>query len=234
MRKRINMAEGFERMQLRSMTDKEKEGDPNQGEARETNQARKRTQPVDPTDNTVNPIDGLDDIDRALRVSTKQVKKFWYLPDLKNTRLREIAETRLPHPGDPVKILINAPELKQFFPTTTFEICLDTDKMYTYTEPKVDIVIGLEPNPFDIEELENHYRNQTRAEEVEHWMERIPLMERTIPTTEVMPLEEFESNVNKTFQVMSVVRKSIMRIVPSISSVRLRNNKGIRHLAAIY
>ena len=138
-KKKQNMAEGGERMQLRSMTDKEKEGDPNQGDARETNQGQKRTQPVAPTDTTVNPIDGLDDIDRALRVSTKQVKKFWYLPDLKNTRLREIAETCLPHPRDPMKILINAPELKQFFLTTTFEICLDTGRMYTYTEPEVDI-----------------------------------------------------------------------------------------------
>ena len=33
--------------------------------------------------------DGLDDIDRALRHSTKKVRKFWYIPDLKNMRLRD-------------------------------------------------------------------------------------------------------------------------------------------------
>ena len=47
--------------------------------------------------------DGLDDIDRAVRVSTKKVMKFWYIPDLKNTQLRNIADSRLPHPNDPLK-----------------------------------------------------------------------------------------------------------------------------------
>ena len=32
-------------------------------------------------------------------------------------------------------------------------------------------------------------------------MERIPLMERTTPTTEVMPLREFENNVGKFFKL---------------------------------
>ena len=80
--------------------------------------------------------------------------------------------------------------------------------MYTYTEPEVDIGIGLEPDPFDIEELTNHYRNQTRTEEVEHRMERIPLMERTIPTTEVIPLAEFENNINKLFKLCNLYGKA--------------------------
>ena len=143
-----------------------------------------------------------------MRFSTKQVKKFWYLPDLKNTRLREIAESHLPHQSDPLKILINAPELKQFFPTTTFEICLDTGKMYTYTDLKVDIGVRLKPKLFDTDELENHFKEQTRTEEVEHRMERIPLMERTIPTTEVMPLKEFEGNVNKLFKLCQMYGKT--------------------------
>ena len=195
-------------MQLRSMTDKEKGGDPNQGDARDPNQVQKEAQPVAPTDTTVDPIDGLDDIDKALRVSTKQAKKFWYLPDLKNTRLREIAESCLPHPSDPLEILINSPELKQFFPTTTFEICLDSGRMYTYTDPKVDIGVVLEPDPFDTDELENHFKEQTKVEEVEHCMERIPLMERTMSTTEVMPLEKFESNVNKFFKLCQMYGKA--------------------------
>ena len=95
----------------------------------------------------------------------------------------------------PLKILISAPKLKQFFPITTFEICLDSGRMYTYTEPKVDIGVGLEPDPFKIDELENQFKEQTKVAEVEHHMERIPLMERTT-LTKVMALEEFEGNVN--------------------------------------
>ena len=73
--------------------------------------------------------------------------------------------------------------------------------MYTYTDPKVDIRVGLEPDPFDIDKLENHFREHTKVVEVKHQMERIPLMERTTPTTEVMPLKEFENNIGKFFKL---------------------------------
>ena len=106
------MAEDRERMQTRSMTGKEKGADPNEENAHSPNQGQEDTQPTAMMDRTQNPIYELDDIDRYLRVSTKKVRKFWHIPDLKNTRLRDIAETRLPHPHDPIKILINAPELK--------------------------------------------------------------------------------------------------------------------------
>ena len=143
----------------------------------------------------------MDDIDRAVRISTKKVRKFWYIPDLKNTQLRNIPESRLPHSNDPLEILINAPELKRFFQTTTFEICIDSGKMYTYTDPKVDIRVGLDPYPFDIDSLENHFKEHTKVAEVKHQMERIPLMERTTHTTEVMPLREVENNIGKFFKL---------------------------------
>ena len=54
-----------------------------------------------------------------------------------------MGELRLQHPNDPMHILINAPELKRFFKTSTFEISIDSGKMYTYTDPKVDIGVGL-------------------------------------------------------------------------------------------
>ena len=195
-------------MQLRSMTDKEKGSNPNQGNTQDENQGQKVTQLAAPTDTTTDPIDGLDDIDRALRVNTRKVKKFCYLPDLKNTRLRDIADSRLPHPNDPLMILINAPELKWFFSTTTFKTCLDSGKMYMYTDPKVDIGVGLESDPFNQEQLENHFKEQTKMAEVEHHMERIPLMERTTPTTEVMPLEEFEGNEDKFYKLCQMYGKA--------------------------
>ena len=73
--------------------------------------------------------------------------------------------------------------------------------MYRYTDPKVDIGVGLEDEPFDIEKLEDHFKEHTKVTEVYHQMERIPLMERTTPTTEVMPLREFKNNVGKFFKL---------------------------------
>ena len=197
------MAEEGERMQLRSMVDKDKENNPSEGVTHHDSEGSEDTQPI--TTTTANPThewsDRLDDIDRAVRVSTKKVRKFWYIPDLKNTQLGDITDSRLPHPNDPLEILINAPELKRFFKTSTFEMCIDNGKMYTYTDPKVDIGVGIEPDPFDIDKLEDHFREHTKVTEVQHQMERIPLMERTTPTTEVMPLKEFENNVGKFFKL---------------------------------
>ena len=197
------MAEGGDRMQLRSMVDKDKEDNRSEGTTHHDGERPDNIETITPV--TTNPThewsDGLDDIDRAVRVSTRKVRKFWYIPDLKNTQLKNIADSRLPHPNDPMEILINAPELKRFFKTSTFEISIDSGKMYTYTDPKVDIGVGLEVDPFDIDKLEDHFKEHTKVTEVNHQMERIPLMERTMPTTEVMPLREFENNIGKFFKL---------------------------------
>ena len=189
-------------MQLRSMVDKDKEDNRGEGTTHdgEGPDITETVTPVD-TDHTQEWSDGLDDIDRAVRVSSRKVRKFWYIPDLKNTQLKNIGDSRLQHPNDPMHILINAPELKRFFKTSTFEISIDSGKMYTYTDPKVDIGVGLEDMPFDIEKLEDHFKEHTKVPEVYHQMERIPLMERTTPTTEVMPLREFENNIGKFFKL---------------------------------
>ena len=197
------MAEGGDRMQLRSMVDKDKENNRSEGTTHHDGERSDNIETITPV--TTNPThewdDGLDDIDRAIRVSTRKVRKFWYIPDLKNTQLKNIADSRLPHPNDPMEILINAPELKRFFKTSTFEISIDSGKMYTYTDPKVDIGVGLEADPFDIDKLEDHFREHTKVTEVNHQIERIPLMERRTPTTEVMPLREFEDNIGKFFKL---------------------------------
>ena len=194
------MAEGGDRMQLRSMVDKDKEGTRSEGTTPHDNEGPDSVETVTPVP-THEWSDGLDDIDRAIRVSTRKVRKFWYIPDLKNTQLKNIADSRLSHPNDPMEILINAPELKRFFGTSTFEISIDSGKMYTYTDPKVDIGVGLEADPFDIDKLEDHFKEHTKVTEVYHQMERIPLMERRTPTTEVMPLREFEDNIGKFFKL---------------------------------
>ena len=189
-------------MQLRSMVEKDKESsrgetNPHDGEGPDAAETITPT----PDDNTQEWSDGLDDLDRAVRVSSRKVRKFWYIPDLKNTQLKNMGDLRLQHPNDPMHILINAPELKRFFKTSTFEISIDSGKMYTYTDPKVDIGVGLEDMAFDIEKLEEHFKEYTKVPEVYHQMERIPLMERVTPTTEVMPLREFENSINKFFKL---------------------------------
>ena len=85
----IKMAEG-DRMQLRSMVNKDKED--NRGEvATHDGEGPDITETITPvaTDHTQEWSDGLDDIDRAVRVSSRKVKKFWYIPDLKNTQLKK-------------------------------------------------------------------------------------------------------------------------------------------------
>ena len=190
-------------MQLRSMVDKDKGDNRSEGATHHDSGRPEDTETITPA--TTNPThelsDGLDDIDRTVRVSTRKVRKFWYIPDLKNTQLKNIADSRLPHPNDPLEIPINAPELKRFFKTSTFEICIDNGKMYTYTDPKVDIGVGLEPDPFDIDKLEGYFMGYTKETKVKHQMERIPLMERTTLTTEVMPLREFKNNISKFFKL---------------------------------
>ena len=187
-------------MQLRSMVDKEKE---NNRSNRTTHHDGERSENTDPsTSNLTHENDTeIDDIYRAVRVSNRGVRMFWYIPDLRNTQLRNIADARLPHPNEPLQILIKAPELRRFFKTSTFEICIDNGRIYTYTDPKVDIGVGLADEPFELGKLEEHLRELTKVSEFTHQMERIPLMERTTPTTEVMALGEFENNVGKFFKL---------------------------------
>ena len=164
----IKMAEG-DRMQLRSMVDKDKEDNLGEG-ATHDGEGPDITETVTPvtTDQIQEWSDGLDNIDRVVRVSSRKVRKFWYIPDLKNTQLKNLGDARLQHPNDPMHILINAPELKRFFKTSTFEISIDSGKMYTYTDPKVDIGVGLEDMAFDIEKLEDHFKEHTKVPEVYH------------------------------------------------------------------
>ena len=194
------MAGEGERMQLRSMVDKDKEDNRSERATHHDGERSENTE-SSTTKPTQESGDELDDIYRAVRVSNRGVRMFWYIPDLKNTQLKNITDSRLPHPNDPLQILIKAPELRRFFKTSTFEICIDNGKMYTYTDPKVDIGVGLADEPFELDKLEEHFREHTKVTEVTHQMERIPLMERTTPTTEVMSLREFENNVSKFFKL---------------------------------
>ena len=186
-------------MQLRSM-DKEKEN--NRGDTMTHHTGERLEVTESSTSKPTHEIDDkIDDLYRAVRVSNRGVRMFWYIPDLKNTQLKNIADGRLPHPNKPLQILIKAPELRRFFKTSTFEICIDNGRMYMYTDPKVDIGVGLADEPFELDKLEEHFSELTMVSEFTHQMERIPLMERTTPTTEVMALGKFKNNISKFFKL---------------------------------
>ena len=81
------MAGEGERMQLRSMVDKDKEDNWSKGATHHDGERSENTE-TSTTKPTHEGSDGLDDIYRAIRVSNRGVRKFWYIPDLKNTQLK--------------------------------------------------------------------------------------------------------------------------------------------------
>ena len=50
----------------------------------------------------------------------------WYVPNLSNTRMRDMIRDRLPISTGRTKILVNCPQLREFFTTSTFEVDLTT------------------------------------------------------------------------------------------------------------
>ena len=101
--------------------------------------------------------------------------------------------------------------------------------MYTYTDPKVDIGVSLADEPFELDKLEEHFREHTKVTEVAHQMERIPLMERTTPTTEAMTLKEFKKQCKQVLQTMQNVWRGIMQTSSPIGRIRRGNRESIRH-----
>ena len=50
----------------------------------------------------------------------------WYVPNLSNTRVRDLIKDRLPIGPGRGKILFNCPQLREFFTTSTFKVDLTT------------------------------------------------------------------------------------------------------------
>ena len=78
----------------------------------------------------------------------------WYVPNFYNTRVADIIKERLPIETTEGKILFNCPQLREFFPTTTFELDLKTGRVYTYLNPQEDIGIPCQQEEFDLDLLE--------------------------------------------------------------------------------
>ena len=66
----------------------------------------------------------------------------WYVPDFCNTQVGVLIKNRLQINTTRGRILFNCPPLREFFPTSTFELDLTTGQVYTFLTPPEDIPAG--------------------------------------------------------------------------------------------
>ena len=74
----------------------------------------------------------------------------WYVPNLSNTHVRDLVKDRLPISTGRTEILVNCPQLREFFTTPTFEVDLTTLRGYTYLLPSEDIGVPCLQEEFDL------------------------------------------------------------------------------------
>ena len=73
-----------------------------------------------------------------------------YVPDLSNTRVRDIIKNRIHINTGRGKILFNSPQLREFFTTSIFEVDLTTGRVYMYLLPAEDIRVPCQQEEFDL------------------------------------------------------------------------------------
>ena len=77
----------------------------------------------------------------------------WYVPDLNNTRVRDMIKDRLPTSTGRTHITITCPLLRQFFTTSTFKIDLSSGQVYTFLLPPEDMGVPCQQEEFDLNHL---------------------------------------------------------------------------------
>ena len=95
----------------------------------------------------------------------------WYVPDFCNTWVGVLIKNRLPINTTRGRILFNCPPLREFFPTSTFELDLTTGQVYTFLTPPEDIGV-----PCQQEESwqKNYKKIQTPTDYIsKHWKESL-------------------------------------------------------------
>ena len=100
-----------------------------------------------------NPTVNLHKTDNELIMKECTISLDWYVPNFCNTRVADIIKERLPIETTEGKILFNCPPLREFFPTTTFELDLKTGQVYTYLNHQEDIGIPCQQEEFDLDLL---------------------------------------------------------------------------------
>ena len=86
----------------------------------------------------------------------------WYVPDFYNTRVGTLIKNRLPTNTTRGRILFNCPPIREFFPTSTFELDLTMGRVYTFLTPPEDIGALCQQEEFDLElrKTAKRHRNQ--------------------------------------------------------------------------
>ena len=124
----------------------------------------------------------------------------WYVPNLSNTRVRDVIKHRLPISTGRGKILFNCPHLRKFFTTSTFEVDLTTGQVYMYLLPPEDIGVPCQQEEFDVNLLREQF--QKHPDPLEHHAEelkRIPLIRKT--AADIMDIGETEEKIGQYYQL---------------------------------
>ena len=122
----------------------------------------------------------------------------WYVPNLVNTRVRDLIKNRLPISTGRGKVLFNCPQLREFYTTSTFELDLTSGRVYTYLSPPEDIGVGCQQDVFNINLLKEHFQKQ--LDPVEHHTEqlrRIALIRKSAPAADTMDIREIEEKIGQ-------------------------------------
>ena len=155
------MADSHMGVQTRSMTDTQCKN-PDQLLVPEDNLTPAAGDPT-PTPNLYPQIPALNPVVELTRIETDNLIEYvrssskinldWYVPDLRNTRVRDMIKNRLPTHMSRNHITITCPMLKGFFSNSTFEIDRRTGKVFTFQTPPEDIRISCQQEEFDLEVL---------------------------------------------------------------------------------
>ena len=216
------MAENRPGVQTRAMVDTQhKEGQTSNTQEQQpvpeaTNNstpARENPTPnLDPQNPALNPVVELTSIETDNMMeyirTFSNINLDWYVPDLMNTRVRDMIKNRLPTHTGRNYITVTCPMLKDFFDTSTFEIDLKSGRVSTFQTPPEDIGIPCQHEEFDLDLLRR--RLQDDPDVLEHSMEelrRIPSIKKTAPVADIMDLMEIEE---KVYQFCTLLHRYII------------------------
>ena len=129
----------------------------------------------------------------------------WYVPDLKNTRIRDsIKNTCLPGQASTDRLVIHCPNLREFFPVSSFELDLKTGKLYIFSQPPEDIGVACQAEMFDNDLLQSQFRARittTTLGDGEKELERIPIIRKTSPVADMIDTAEIKKMLGQYGQL---------------------------------
>ena len=194
------MADNQLGVQTRSMTDAQ-HNNPDQLPAPEDNPTPTAGDPT--TTPSLNPA--LNPVVELTRMETDNLMEYvrtysninldWYVPDLMNTRMRDMIENRLPTHTSRNHITVACPMLKDFFSNSMFEIDLRTGKMFTFQTPLEDIRVSCQQEEFDLDLLRKQFQDDSMTVHSMEELMRIPSIRKIAPAADIMDLAEAEQKV---------------------------------------